>query len=67
MHVDPLYSVPAGFVRGVNHHFLHKLPQECGGQFSGLGVLLYNFQKALNIPAMIYPAQGRAMEFPRAR
>ena len=67
MHVDPLYPVSAGLVRGVNYHLLYKLPQDCRCQFSGLGVLLYNFQKALNIPAMIYPAQGRAMEFPRAR
>lgn len=31
MHIDPLYPVSTGLVRGVNHHLLHKLPQECGG------------------------------------
>ena len=49
MHVDSLDAVSAGPARGVNHHLLHKLPQNCRGQFSGFGVLLHDFQKALNI------------------
>ena len=52
MHVDPLYPVSTGLVRGVNYHLLHKLPQECGGQFSGLGVLLHDFQKTLDIAGL---------------
>ncbi len=57
MHVDPLYPVSAGLVRGVNYHLLHKLPQDCRGQFGGLGVLLHDFQKTLNIDGLseLYP------------
>ena len=58
MHVDPLYPVSAGLVRGVNYHLLYKLPQDCRCQFSGLGVLLYNFQKALNIDGLLRETYG---------
>ena len=49
MHIDPLYPVSAGLVRGVNDHLLNKLPQDCQGQIDGFGVLLHDFHKALDI------------------
>ena len=36
----------------MNHHLLHKLPQKRRGQFGGLGVLLHDFQKALDIDGL---------------
>ncbi len=52
MHIDPLYPVSAGLVRGVNDHLLNKLPQDCQGQIDGFGVLLHDFQKALDIDSL---------------
>lgn len=46
MRINPQYPVSAGLVRSVNDHLLHKLPQDGLGE---LGVLLRDFQKALNI------------------
>ena len=45
MHVNPLYPVPTGLIRGVDDYLLHKFPQKRRGQFGGFGVLLHNFQK----------------------
>ena len=37
---------------GRDHPLLHKLPQECRGQLGGLGVLLHDFQKTLDIDGL---------------
>ena len=49
VHVNTLDTLAAGLIRGMDNNFLHKLPQKCRGQFGGLGVLFYDFQKVLNI------------------
>ena len=49
VYVNPLDTVAAGFVRGVNNHLFHKLMQERRSQLRRLGVLLHDFHKALDI------------------
>ncbi len=49
MYVNALDAMAAGLIGGMNNDFLHKLPQKRRGQFGGLGVLLHNVQKALDI------------------
>jgi len=48
MHVDPMDTVAAGFVKGMGHDFIDKLMQKRGGQYRGFRVLLQNLQKALD-------------------
>ena len=43
MHIDLLYPVTAGFVRGMDNDFRHKLMQKERRQFGGFGVLLHDF------------------------
>ena len=52
MHINPLYPVSAGLIRGVDDYLLYKLPQKRRGQFRGLSVLLHDFQKALDIDSL---------------
>ena len=52
MHINLLDAMPAGFIRGMDNYFFHKLTQECRGQFGRLGVLFDNFQKALNVDGL---------------
>ena len=49
MYVNALDAVATGLIGGMDNDFLHKLPQKRRGQLSGLGVLLHNVQKALDI------------------
>ena len=49
MYVNALNAVAAGLIGGMDNDFLHKLPQKRRGQLGGLGVLLHNLQKALDI------------------
>lgn len=52
MYVDALDAMAAGLIGGMDNDFLHKLPQKRRGQLGGLGVLLHNFQKALDIDGL---------------
>ena len=49
MYIDALDAMAAGLIGGMGIDFLHKLPQKRRGQLGGLGVLLHNLQKALDI------------------
>ena len=53
MNVNVLDTAAAGLIGGMDNDFLHGLPQKCRDQLGGLGVLLDNFQKALDI--IMYP------------
>ena len=52
MYVNALDTVAAGLIGGMDNDFLHELPQKRRGQLGGLGVLLDNFQKALDIDCL---------------
>ena len=52
MYINPLYPVSTELVRGMNDHLFHKLPQDGRGQLGRLGVLLHDFQKALDIDGL---------------
>lgn len=52
VYINPLYPVSTGLVRGMNDHLFHKLPQDGRGQLGRLGVLLHDFQKALDIDGL---------------
>ena len=47
-----LATVTAGLTGGMDNDFLHELPQKRWGQLGGLGVLLDNFQIALDIDCL---------------
>ena len=47
--INLLYSVSAGFIRGVYHDLVNKLPEHGWCQFSRLRVLAYNLQEALDV------------------
>ena len=52
VYVNALDTMAAGFIGSMDNDFLHKLPQKCRGQFSWLGVFLYDFQKTLDIDSL---------------
>ena len=52
MYVNALDTVAAGLIGGMDNDFLHELPQKRRGQLGGLGVLLHDFQKALDIDCL---------------
>ena len=52
VYVYPLYAVAAGFVSFMDNDLFHKLMQKLRGQLCRLGVLLYDFQKTLNIDGL---------------
>ena len=45
MHINLLYSLSTGPIRGMDNDFLHKFMEQERRQFRGFSVLLYNFKK----------------------
>lgn len=49
MHINLLYPVSAGPIRSMDNNFVHKFVEKEWRQLRRFGVLLYDFQKTLDV------------------